>query len=66
MTGRLQKFGVFAGVIAFVGCFAGGVCLLAVGEDLYSDGIGIYFLGKAFFVGPMLILTAMGKGEKAR
>ena len=44
-------------------CLLGGVWILAkVGfdakNDVTSTGIGLYFVGKAFFVGPMLWIAA--------
>lgn len=51
-------------VLAFLFCFAGGVLIVAkTGFDTSKDGaiwvgMGLYFIGKAFFVGPMLWVTA--------
>jgi hypothetical protein len=50
-----------AAVLAFVFCFAGGAWFLchATGNDnVLPVGLGLYFVGKAFFVGPMLWLAA--------
>jgi len=50
-----------AAVLAFLFCFAGGVWFLchATGNDnVLSVGLGLYFVGKAFFVGPMLWLSS--------
>jgi hypothetical protein len=50
-----------AAVLAFLFCFSGGVWFLchATGNDnVLSVGLGLYFTGKAFFVGPMLWLAA--------
>jgi hypothetical protein len=51
-------------------CLLGGVWILAkVGfstkDDVMSTGIGLYFIGKAFFVGPMLWLAAGKCGRPA-
>ncbi len=48
--------------LAFVFCFTAGLWILtktglAHGNDALTTGIGLYFLGKAFFVGPMLYLA---------
>lgn len=47
---------------AFLLCAAGGAYILANvgdGDDRTMwIGIGLYFLGKAFFVGPMLLVAA--------
>ena len=53
-----------AAVLAFTCCFLGGAWILAkTGFSKSNDnavwtGIGLYFVGKAFFVGPMLWLAA--------
>lgn len=63
MNNKIMVWGIISGVVAFLFCFIGGVWILAcVGFDTENDavstGIGIYFIGKAFFVGCMLIFTA--------
>jgi hypothetical protein len=51
-------------VLSFAFCLSGGLWILAkTGFDTSKDaavwtGIGLYFIGKAFFVGPMLLLAA--------
>lgn len=48
-------------VISFVFCFLGGVLLLLNGidkENGFFCGLGLFFIGMAFFVGPMLWLVA--------
>ncbi len=64
MDGRLRVVGILCGVVAFVVClFAGLWILTAAGfdhdDDALATGIGLYFVGKAFFVGPMLAITAV-------
>lgn len=66
MPSAKVRFGVVSGVVSFLLCLLGGLWILAsVGLDFenqaLSTAIGIYFVGKAFFVGPMLILTALGQ-----
>ncbi len=56
------KLGMIAGIAAFVLCLAGGLWLLTFEgawdrQDPFGAGLGLYFVGKAFFVGPMLYLT---------
>lgn len=63
----LRKLGVISAVVSFVICLAGGIVILAntgfqTGSDAVWPGIGLYFIGKAFFVGPMLLITAL-RGE---
>ena len=61
---NLSLLGKLSGVLSFVLCLAAGLWVLAsVGFDTNGDdgvwtGMGLYFVGKAFFVGPMLILAA--------
>ena len=57
------KLGLFCGIAASLFCLAGGIWILTLddvwdrSEDVIGAGIGLYFVGKAFFVGPMLYLT---------
>lgn len=60
----MKTVGILSGLVAFVLCAAAGLWILTKvgfdhGDDVMSTGIGLYFIGKAFFVGPMLILTAL-------
>lgn len=53
----------FSAVIAFLFCFGAGCWILYyVGfkskDDAVWTGLGLYFIGKAFFVGPMLAIAA--------
>jgi hypothetical protein len=51
-------------ILAFMFCFAGGGWILvktgfsSSNDNTLSMGMGLYFMGKAFFVGPMLWLAA--------
>jgi hypothetical protein len=50
-------------VLSFLFCLLGGLWLLAKTgfdrkDDALSTAIGLYFVGKAFFVGPMLLVAA--------
>ena len=64
MNRGYRMFGVVSGVAASALCLAGGVWILTHcgKDDALGVGIGLYFLGKAFFVGPMLVLTALREG----
>jgi hypothetical protein len=47
--------------LAFLFCLSGGLWILVKAsgkEDALFVGMGLYFVGKAFFVGPMLWVTA--------
>ncbi|MDP2990432.1 MAG: hypothetical protein Q8O57_07700 [Kiritimatiellota bacterium] len=64
MDGKMSRMGVAGALLAFVFCLGGGLWILsktglAHGNDAVSTGIGLYFVGKAFFVGPMLLITAL-------
>jgi len=68
MSKKTKRFGVISGILAFILCFAGGV-IVAVAESVGSSdsalwlGIGLYFIGQAFFVGPMLIIYCIVNSE---
>mgnify|MGYP001137413963 CR=1 FL=1 len=51
-----------AATLAFILCLIGGLWILANfglnPKDTVWTGLGLYFIGKAFFVGPMLLVTA--------
>jgi hypothetical protein len=50
--------------LSFTFCLLGGVWILTKtgfdrsGDEVIWTGMGLYFVGKAFFVGPMLWLAA--------
>ena len=50
-------------VLSFVFCLLGGLWILSRAsftskDDVLATAIGFYFVGKAFFVGPMLWLAS--------
>ena len=60
----MKLFSIITGALASLLCLFAGIWLLtAVGFDHSDDAIwtaiGIYFIAKAFFVGPLLILTSV-------
>ena len=59
MKPYVKYLGKGGAILAFSCCFAGGLCVLGSckGKDLVGVGWGLYFIGKAFFVGPMLWLA---------
>ncbi|HPN83723.1 MAG TPA: hypothetical protein PK821_00165 [Victivallales bacterium] len=66
----MKKFAVTCGIISSVACLVAGLWILSrtgltLGEgkdgEYVWQAIGIYFIGKAFFVGPMLIVAATKK-----
>ncbi len=53
--------------VAFLLCLLGGLWILlhAKGNgDAVRVGLGLYFVGKAFFAGPMLLIAAEQLGRK--
>jgi len=63
MSSIIQKIGFVAAMASFVLCLGAGLWILTKtgldrGNDVISAGIGLYFIGKAFFVGPMLLLAS--------
>ena len=68
MNEKTRKMIVVCAVLAFVFCLGGGLWILSktglnFGNDAVSAGIGLYFIGKAFFVGPMLLITTLKKNS---
>jgi hypothetical protein len=61
---QLRTLARVAAVLAHLFCLGGGVWILtSVGFDHGDDdaiwtGMGLYFVGKSFFVGPMLWIAA--------
>ena len=64
MNDKMRKMSVVCALLAFVFCLGGGLWILSktglnFGNDAVSAGLGLYFIGKAFFVGPLLLITAL-------
>jgi len=65
MTSNLKLIGRIGAIFAFFFCLlGGGMIVLLAAQDKGTDksyqlwmGFGLYFVGKAFFVGPMLWLA---------
>ncbi|MEM2368646.1 MAG: hypothetical protein QXQ50_10485, partial [Candidatus Bathyarchaeia archaeon] len=55
--GRLKVLGLVSGILAFLLCFGAGIWVLS-STGFTNIGLGLYFIGKAFFVGPLLIICA--------
>lgn len=63
MNTHLKRLTQLSAVMAFLCCLAAGLWILHnVGIQSRSDAVwtalGLYFVGKAFFVGPMLLAAA--------
>jgi hypothetical protein len=68
MNTKLKILARLAAGIAFVFCLVAGLYILSkVGfksnDDAVWTAIGLYFIGKAFFVGPMLLVAAEQLGR---
>lgn len=71
MTSRLKTLARLAAVLSSLFCLVGGVWILVHCKGHDDDvwiGIGLYFVGKAFFVGPMLLVAAeqLDKGQGSK
>ena len=73
MNTPLRTLARVAAVTAFLLCLVGGLWILFhVGFKFHDDavwtGLGLYFVRKAFFVGPMLLVAAeqLGKGQASK
>jgi len=69
MHSIIQRIGFISAVLSFALCFGAGLWILSKtgfdrGNDVVSAGIGLYFIGKAFFVGPMLLLVSARQSAK--
>jgi hypothetical protein len=64
MNSKLKTLARIGAGFSFLFCLVGGIWILKTtgfkpkGDDAVWTGIGLYFIGKAFFVGPMLLVAA--------
>ena len=64
MNTKLKILARIGAGFSFLFCLAGGIWILKTaafkssGDDAVWTGMGLYFIGKAFFVGPMLLVAA--------
>lgn len=68
MNDVVRKIGIASALISFLLCLGSGLWILRgvgfrSGDDAVWTGIGLYFVGKAFFVGPMLAVTSLSIGK---
>jgi len=60
-------FGAIMALLASTLCIVAGVFLLGnlenPSENILATAIGLYFIGKAFFVGPMLLFQVWGDND---
>ena len=63
-----HKIGKWSATTSFVACLGAGLWILQAHgfntNDPFESGIGLYFIGKAFFVGPSLLLAVDGKDKE--
>ena len=66
MGKALKVFGVICGIIAFLLCLSAGFSLIdGDGTEMPVVAIARFFIGFAFFAGPMLILCSLSSGVSA-
>lgn len=57
MNKKIRRFGIISGILAFLLCLAAGLIVIITCYDKSPGwlwvGIGLYFIGQAFFVGPI-------------
>lgn len=71
MDDRMIKVCSVAALLAFAFCFAAGLWILTKtgldhGDGTLTTAIGLYFIGKAFFVGPMLLAAVLSQKTRDR
>jgi hypothetical protein len=69
MEDRTRFLGILSALVSFSLCLGAGAWILSKvgldpGDQALTTGIGLYFVGKAFFVGPMLFLKTLEKDAK--
>ncbi len=69
MEDRTRFLGFLSALVSFALCLGAGAWILSkvgldTGDQALTTGIGLYFVGKAFFVGPMLFLKTLETGKK--
>ena len=65
---RLNQLAALWAALSFILCLAAGLWILAFSgfdtDDPLATGIGLYFVGKALFVGPMLLIASTKSGNR--
>lgn len=69
MEDRTRFLGLLSALVSFSLCLGAGAWILSKvgldpGDQALSTAIGLYFIGKAFFVGPMLLLKTLERDRK--
>lgn len=54
---RRTLVGMIAACLSFLLCLIAGLYLLFLKDGKINIALGLYFIGKAFFVGPLLLLN---------
>ncbi|AQT66955.1 splicing factor, CC1-like family [Anaerohalosphaera lusitana] len=66
MNNNFRNFGLVCGGIAGLGCVAGGIAVLtaavASGDAIFW-GMGLFFVGMGFFVGPAMVILTLANTE---
>lgn len=62
MNEKLKVFGALCGLISFFACLIGGIVVMGQGDGSGGFGLGLFFIGIAFFAGPLLMLVSIRDG----
>ena len=70
----MRRFAIISGILASAICLLAGIWILsrtgltfsleASGDEYVWEAMGLYFIGKAFFVGPLLIVTGIKRANE--
>lgn len=59
MVKTLKAFGVVAGIVTFLFCMSAGLQTVRIEDPAWVSGLGVFFMGMAFFAGPLVIIVAL-------
>jgi len=59
MVKTLKAFGVVAGIVTSLFCMSAGLQTVRIADPAWVSGLGVFFMGMAFFAGPLVIIVAL-------
>jgi hypothetical protein len=66
MVKTLKAFGVVAGIVSFLFCTSAGLQTINLeNAPEWVTGLGVFFIGIAFFAGPLVIIVALNAPDSA-
>lgn len=66
MVKTLKAFGVVAGIVSFLFCTSAGLQTINIeNAPEWVTGLGVFFIGIAFFAGPLVIIVALNAPDSA-